>query len=162
MQTQGTSLLSRVSVSLLICGLIVFWGFQAIGEEWTAEQKEVWKIVETTWEYFKQGDVEAILALDNTEGSLTWWPSRAIPFGGNFIRLWYEDWFDLDKPVSYELEPLNIHIVGDVANVFYLYKWEGTVFPKSGRQMITYIKQDNKWKLMGVMGCSCEKLPVCK
>ena len=162
MKTQGTSLVARVSVSLLIGGLVVFWGFQVSGEEWTEAQKEVWEIVETAWEYFRQGDVEAVSALDKTEGSLQWWPSRAIPLGENAIKLSYEDWLAFDKPVSYELKPLNIHIFGDVANVFYLYKWEGKVLPKSGRNMATYVKQDNKWKLMGVMGCSCEKLPVCK
>ena len=161
MKTQGTSLLARVSVSLLICGLIVFWGFQASGEEWTAEQKEVWEVVETEWEYCKQGDVEAVLT-GRHDDSLTWWSRRAIPLGKSAIRLSYQDWFDLDKPVSYELKPLNIHIFGDVANVFYLYKWQGKVLPKSGRNMATYVKQNNKWKLMGTMGCSCENLPVCK
>jgi uncharacterized Rmd1/YagE family protein len=59
MKTQGTSLLARISVFLFICGLIVFWGFQVSGEEWTAEQKEIWKTLESSWETFKLGDVEA-------------------------------------------------------------------------------------------------------
>jgi len=161
MKTQGKSLLARVSVSLLICGLIVFWGFQVSGEEWTEAQKEVWKIVETDWEYCKQGDVKAVMA-GRHDGSLTWWPTRAFPLGKRGTKLSFENWFFKDKPVSYELKPLNIHIFGDVANVFYLYKWEGKVLPKSGRNMATYVKQNNKWELMGTMGCSCEKLPVCK
>ena len=33
-------------ISIFVCVFIVASGFQAIGEEWTAEQKEVWSVVE--------------------------------------------------------------------------------------------------------------------
>jgi len=85
MKTQGKSLLARVSVSLLICGLILFWSFQVSGDEWTEAQKEVWKVVETEWEYFKQGDVEAVLT-GRHDDSLTWWSSRAIPLAPIFAQ----------------------------------------------------------------------------
>ena len=161
MKTQGTSLLARISVSLFICGLIVSWGFQVSGEELTEAQKELWKIEETGWEYCKQGDVEAVMA-GRHDDSISWWPSRAIPVGKSAIKGSFRNWFAYDKPVSYELIPLKIHIFGDVANVYYLSKWKGKALPKSSRHMTTYVKQDNKWKLMGSMGCSCVKLPVCK
>lgn len=47
MKTRRTDLMTSVAIFLLLCGLIVFWSFQVFGEEWTAEQKEVWKAVET-------------------------------------------------------------------------------------------------------------------
>jgi len=44
MKTKGTSLVVRGSISLLLCGVVVFYGFQAFGEEWSAAQKDVWKM----------------------------------------------------------------------------------------------------------------------
>ena len=162
MKTQGTNLLARVSVSLLICGLIVFWGFQVFGQKWTDEYREVWKIVESWWEYSKQGDVEALSAHYYVEDSFEWWYDKAIPLGKNAIMPMLKEWFNYDKPISYELEPLNIHIVGDVALVFYSNKWKGNIISDKARQIDTYVKHDNKWKFMGGMGCSCDNLPKCK
>ena len=107
------------------------------------------------------GDVDALIAL-GTKGSLEWWPTKKKPYDANAIKEEYKKWSDYDKPVTYELEPLNIHIVNNVANVFYLYQWKGKVSSDSGRIMETWIKQDNRWKFMGAMGCSCEKALTCK
>jgi hypothetical protein len=35
MKTQNTSFVARIPVFLLLCGVIVFWGIHASGEEWT-------------------------------------------------------------------------------------------------------------------------------
>ena len=162
MVTQRKNLMAKVVISLLFCVAIVFWGFQVSGEEWTDAQKEVWKIVESWWEYSKQGDVEALSAHYYVEDSFEWWPDKAIPLGNKAIMPFLKDWFNYDKPISYELDPLNIHIAGDVAIVFYLLKWKGNILSGNARQIDTYIKKNNKWKFVGGMGCSCEKLPVCK
>ena len=74
----------------------------------------------------------------------------------------YQSWFNYDKPISYELKPLNINIVDNVAIAFYLSKWKGNILSGKSRSVVIYIKQDNKWKFMGAMGCDCEKLPVCQ
>jgi hypothetical protein len=73
-----------------------------------------------------------------------------------------EKWFIYDKVESYELQPINIHIVGDVAIVAYQWKYEGSMFSRSSRQMDTYIKKNNKWNFIAGMGCSCKELPICK
>ena len=133
-----------------------------MSKELNETQKEVWTVVESGWEYIKQGDLEAISARDSVEGSLQWWSSRSEPFEKDDMMLQYKRWINFNKPVSYELKPLNIHIVGNVANVFFLYTWRGTGSIESGRQMNTYVKQDNQWKFLGGMGCSCKKLPYCR
>ena len=160
MKTQGKSLLARVSVSLLICGLIVFWGFQAIGEEWTAEQKEVWEVVVADYELFKKGDVDGILA-SRHDDVVIWWGSKRIPYDKELVRFNYKNWFDYDKPVNWELEPLAIQIIGNVATVCYTYKFGGKILSGSGRDMETWIKQDNKWLMINSFGASCDELPPC-
>jgi len=62
MKTKGTNFRARTSIYLLLCGLIVFWSFQVFGEEWTEEQKEIWKVVVADYESFKQGDLEGLKA----------------------------------------------------------------------------------------------------
>jgi hypothetical protein len=40
MKTKNTHT-ARISFSLFICGMIVFWGVQVSAEEWTDAQKEL-------------------------------------------------------------------------------------------------------------------------
>ena len=44
MKTKRATLVARVSISLILCGILVIWGFQASAEEWTAAQKEIWSM----------------------------------------------------------------------------------------------------------------------
>jgi len=39
MKAQGKYMVTRIAISFFLCGVIVFWGFQVFGEEWTTEQK---------------------------------------------------------------------------------------------------------------------------
>ena len=145
MKTRETNFRPRISVCLLFCGLIVFWSFQVFGQQWTEEQKEIWEVVVADWELFKQGDLVGLMA--DRHNNATIWSSTILSY---------------DKPVAYELEPLAIGIIGNVANVFYEYKWNGNVLSERGRTMDTWIKQDNKWLLIASFSASCDKLPLCK
>jgi hypothetical protein len=75
--------------------------------------------------------------------------------------MYYKDWFDNDKPVNFESEPLAIKIIGNVAIVFYTSKFSGKIFSGRTRTMDTWIKQNNKWQKIGSFDASCDKLPPC-
>ena len=156
MNTQKRAYWTVVFISLVLCVVIVFWGFQVSAKEWTEAQKEVWKAVETTWEGFKHGKSDTT---PSVEGSLEWMSDQVEPYGGFKLKRIYEGWFNWDKLVSYELKPLEILIYGNVANVFYEWKYKGTKAGDSGRQMETFVKEDKIWRYLGGMGCSCE-LPI--
>ena len=86
-----------------------------------------------------------------------WEATRRRPVDKYQIRLAYRTWFsspDEYRLVSYELEPLSVHIFGNVANVYYIYTWGTKKESKHshGRVMQTYLKQDNEWMLIGSMG----------
>ena len=85
MKTQGPNLVARAAISLLFCGVIIFWGFQVSGQEWTEAQKEVWKSVEGVWESFTKGDLEAVMAGFHDD-SIVWWDYKAIPLGKDAKR----------------------------------------------------------------------------
>jgi ketosteroid isomerase-like protein len=152
----------KAFISLFLCGIIVFWGSQAIGEDLTAEQKEVWAAVQANWETFKAGDVEAALALKHDD-MIAWFSSNPDPFKKESLRMAYNYWINSAKPAFVKLEPLNIHIFNNVANVFYLYKWESAnkEISDRGRQLEIWVKQDNKWLMTGSLGSSCDTLPPC-
>lgn len=154
--------MKSIIVSILVCVFIVVSSFQAFGEEWTAEQKEVWEMVELFWEIAKQGDTKSLMANYYTMDSYEWWASEEIPLGKKEAKPKLQQWFSYAKPDSYELHPKNIHIVGDVAIVFYSHSWKGSNIVESARQIDTYVRNENKWKFMGGMGCSCNELPKCK
>jgi len=161
MQTTRSMLKTKISISILLCGILVFWSSQVSGQTWTDAQKEVWITIEGFWEKLILGDVEAIMAA-NHEDNLEWWTNKKRPYGKNDLRANYQSWFAYDKPLSYELEPLNINIVGDVAVVFYMHKWNGNIWSAWNRQISTLIKQNNKWKHIGGMACPCDTRPNCE
>jgi ketosteroid isomerase-like protein len=161
MKTKTMNLITWVLVSVILFGILLLWNSKAFGQEWTTEQKEVWKVVVADIELFKQGDIEGILAARHDD-LVIWWGSKPIPFDKELLRFNYKGWFDYDIPDKWELEPLAIKIVGNVASVFYTYKFSGKILSGSGRDLETWIKKDNKWILINSLGASCDKLPPCK
>ena len=158
MKTQKRAYRTVVFISLILCEIIVFWGGQVSADEWTSAQKEVWKTIENTWESFKQGKLDETLYF---EGNVEWLSEARRPHSGDILKSDYEGWFAMDKPVSYEIEPFEIFIFGNVANVFYGWKWKGDTLSDSGRQLDVLIQQDNKWKFITGMNCSCKQAPKC-
>ena len=161
MRTARAMLKTKISISILLCGILVFWCFHATGAEWTDEQKEVWQAVEADTELFKKGDVEAIMA-DRHVDAIIWWGNKGLPFDWKLAKLNYKGWFKYDIPANWELEPLAIKVLGNVAIVAYKYKFSGGKSSGTGRLMMTFIKQNNKWLLMSSFGASCDELPPCE
>ena len=160
MKTKRKSFVSRVSISLVLCGIILFCGFQVLGQELNKEQKEIWKVVEARWEYYKQGDLESVMSCIHKE-AVFWFRNGLSPSGKNAIETLIGAWISYYPPLSYELKPLSINIFGNVANVYYLYKWKGNMRSDIGRIGATFIKQDNKWLLIGAISASCDKPITC-
>jgi hypothetical protein len=162
MKTQKKAFMARAFISLFLCVFIVFWGFQVLAQDWTPEQKEVWVSVQEYWENIKKGDVEAALAGQHDK-MLAWFSMNPDPLKKEGIRSQYSRWVSRFKPTFVKLEPLAINIVKNVANVFYLFKWESANKEVSarGRILITLVKQDNKWLAIGSLYSSCDKLSPC-
>jgi hypothetical protein len=160
MKTNVINLITWVLVSIILFGIILLWNSKAFGQEWTAEQKEVWEAVEADFEKFKQGDLEGILASRHND-VVIWYGDEAMPFNKKMASFNYKEWFDYDKPVKWELEPLAIKVIENVASVFYTYKFSGNILSGSGRDMETWIKQDNKWLMINSFSASCDTPPNC-
>ena len=145
---------TAVFVSLLLCGIIVFWGFQVTAEEWTDAQKEVWKMQKTLWELWKKGDMEKRLKLYQ-KNSVLWTFYGSFPSGKDMLTRKYI------ILLSFELKPLEIKIFDKVAIVQYMCKWEtpGDNYPT--RFTDIWMNQDGNWKIIGAISADCSKLPPC-
>jgi len=145
MKTKAMNLITWILVSIILFGIILLWNSKALSQEWSAEQKEVWVLVQEFWETIKKGDVEASLAGQHNK-MLDWFSENPDPLKKELLRSGYNNWVGRFKPTSVKLKPLAVNIVKNVANVFYLFKWESSnnEISNRGRALITLVKQDNK------------------
>jgi len=148
----------KISITLLLLIIVVFFTVQAFGQEGlSAEQKEIWERVQTVWELWKKGDREAVNARIH-ENFIYWSNYRSVPDGrDSFVSSLFSF-----KIKSYELKPIEIRISGNVAIVQYLWKFTNVIDEVyTGRSMGVGIKQDEKWRILGAMSASCTNLPPC-
>ena len=154
--------MKSIIISIVICVFIVVSGFQAFGEEWTAEQKEVWKAVENNWESFKKGDLKAFINNYHEKSIVLYGDNPSIT---NKSQMESENKWTIDKyvPTYIKLKPIAINMVNNVANVFYVYKWESKnkTYSQSGRRMTTMVKENNKWLTIGSLAASCDQKSPC-
>ena len=161
MSTKGAILKAKVSIPIILCGIIVFWSIQAHGEEWTEAQKEVWNVIEDRWIRIVEGDLKTLEAGIHDD-ALSWRYTNNVPLKKNLITLGYERWVYYARPVTYELKPYAIQILGDIANVFYSYKWKAKKeFYGRTRVLLSLKKENGKWLIISALSASCEKLPNC-
>jgi len=151
-----------IYISIMVCIFIVASGFNAFGEEWTAEQKEVWEAVEGHWESLKKGDVEALMD-DYHDKMLDLDGEYPTPFNKSQIESATKYRIGYYVPTYINLKPIAINIVSNVANVFYVYKWESKNkdYSQSGRTMTTMLKENNKWLSIGSLSAFCNQPAPC-
>jgi len=71
--------LTKLLVALFEISLLLFTGIRAFGQEWSAEQKEVWKMEIAWWNSWKEGDMKRHMGLLH-KNFIAWpkWESKAI------------------------------------------------------------------------------------
>jgi hypothetical protein len=150
-----------IFIPIILCGIMVLWSVQAFGEEWTAAQKEVWNVIEDNWIKVVEGDLKAIEAGIHDD-ALSWKYNKETPLKKDGTMFGYERWVKFARPVTYELKPYAIQILGDIANVFYSYKWKSKGRHSGhSRVLMTLKKENGKWLRISLISASCEKLPYC-
>ena len=154
--------MKSIAISVLICMLILASGFNALAEEWTAEQKEVWTTVEKRWALIIDGNAET-LAENLHEDALIWWPQNAYPSPKKVMEGQYKEWFRLNQPLSYELKPVAINVVGNISTVCFYFKWQQKNPPNTfkGRNFQVFIRQDGKWKMLADSSSLCDGSTYC-
>ena len=131
-------------------------GAEAIAQEWTAEQLEVWRNVQTYSDLAAKGDVEGFVQYFHPEFS--GWPV------GSPVPQTQEERIDAvrhfmpqGRSLWTQLKPLAIKVHGDFAFVHYYYYsqlQQGDDEPQMemGRWTDILMKQGNRWVMIGDHG----------
>lgn len=140
---------TKLFLALFGISFLFFGGVQAFGQEWSAEQKEVWKMEITYWDFFKEGDIKGYMELWHKD--VIAWPHWAQkPVGKEALEkaTAVAPWFKL---LSYDLKPLAINIVGNFAFIYYRFNNNVRADNQisSGRIGHIWMKQDGKWQIIG-------------
>ena len=148
----------RILAALFVISFMGFGVVQGFGQEMSAEQKEVWKMEEAYWEFFKQGDLKGHMALWHKDAQM--WSFRGLaPITKGANETYFND--GKFKINSYKLGWPTINIFGNVAIIFYRVTHEGfeDFPPLSMRVIHTWMKQDGKWQLIGGMAAESQHKP---
>lgn len=144
------------TITLAVICLAMIAPTALYAQEWSTDQKEVWKNVETYWDLGAKGEIEEFLTYFHDDFS-GWNIGAALPANRDerikIIRFSQSR----NKSLFYRIQPLAIKIHGDVAFVHYYYMDiteddEGNETEVQGRWTDILIKQGDKWIMIGDHG----------
>ena len=125
-------------------------------QEWSAQQKEVWKNVEAYWALDAARDTEGFMAYFAPD-YLGWSTTDAMPSSKETVSKFIANDHKTTKVLVYNIQPVGIKIHGDIAFVHYYWNEvikdaEGKQKAISGRWTDILMKQADKWVLIGDHG----------
>ena len=147
------------SILIVLC-ITLLSSAQLFGQEWSEEQKEVWKNVETYWDLDTKEDLEGFLNYFHYDFS-GWINGKALPTNKTTRRKFISHGFETTKSLVHDIQPVGINIFDNVAIVQYYYSWvfkdvEGKEKNENGRWTDILMKQGDKWVLIGDHGGATE------
>ena len=130
-------------------------------QQWSAEQLEVWKAVELTWDLGEKNDADGFLS--NFDESYLGW-SYHYDFPADFERLNKSNryFFNNNTVLLSMVSPSKIWVKDDFAFVHYYYTLtykdlENNVAQESGRWTDILMKKGNRWLVIGDHGGKTSK-----
>ena len=132
-----------------------------LAQEWSKEQLEVWKNVQTYWDLMAKRDVEGFLRYFHDDYS-GWDYGEALPGDKASAQKWLSFYFPKSEVLLHEIKPVAIQIHGNVAIVHYCYAeatkdLEGKTKFSQGRWTDILMKQGDKWVMIGDHGGETSK-----
>ena len=125
--------------------VVTFFTFPTHSENWSAAQKEVWKMQEAVWSAWKKGDGEGRLALYHKDCTL-WYYNASFASDKSEIEGSVRNQPYIE---SFELEPQEVKVFDNVAIVQYSLKYNCLGKDFNERVMTTWMKQNGKWQIIG-------------
>jgi ketosteroid isomerase-like protein len=125
-------------------------------QEWSAAQKEVWKNVEAYWALDAAGNLDGFMSYFH-ENYMGWDINEPLPGDKATVKKFIEHEYKTQKTILYNIKPVAINVIGNVAIVDYYYTRiakdaEGKEKSRSGRWADIVMKQGDKWVLIGDHG----------
>jgi ketosteroid isomerase-like protein len=141
---------------LSVTGCFVLASHPLQAADWSKEQQEVWKTVETYTDLAAKGDVDGFLTYFHEDYS-GWSHDAPVPYGVSSVKKWAGYFLPKREMLVYEITPAAIKIHGNVAFVHYFYSQtykdsEGKEKNSSGRWTDILMKDGGKWLMIGDHG----------
>ena len=133
-------------VLMILAALAVLVVSVATAQEWSAEQKEVWKVVKWTWDE----DDEDWCAKVCHPNLLAWGNENPAPRNREQVSAWWKRTSEMSTTLEAEVTPIGIAIQGNTAVAHYFYSTlsedkDGKRTTENGRYTDVLIKEDGKW-----------------
>ena len=136
--------------------MFAFMGVSSVyGQEWSKDQKEVWKEIEKGWAAWQKGDTETAFAGVH-EKYLGWNSEDPLPISKAKWKSKQEQGKGEITIGNYDIQPARIVVDDDYATVYYFFEF--TISGKEnwkksfeGRNVEFYVKEKGKWLLFGDM-----------
>jgi len=143
---------AMVAFALFLATTTVF------AQEWTKEQKEVWKVVEDSWTSWKAGDIEGATACIH-EKYQGWNETSPLPMTKEMVKAWFNEMKTKGTVDYFSLNPARIVVYENAAVVDYFFNLSVTYTvgeekkqeAARGRNAEFYVKVSGKWLLLGDM-----------
>lgn len=129
-----------------------------VAQEWSKEQKEVWKTVKEGWKAWSVGDADGAFSGVHDK-YLGWNNDDPMPMSKKKWMASYNKYKDNMTVNHYDLSPARILVEGDNAVVYYYFEFH-TTYKKGdkekskgmeGRNVEFYVKKGGEWMLFGDM-----------
>jgi ketosteroid isomerase-like protein len=132
--------------------LVVFLPLGARGQQWSAEQQEVWQHVETYWSMYANEDVEGFLSYLHEDFS-GWTHTNALPRDKEDMARYLPRGFETTETVLHDVNPVGITVHGNIAVVHYYYTrsyvdMSGGEHSDAGRWTEVLMKQGDRWVMI--------------
>jgi hypothetical protein len=137
----------KILMALMIITFLNLSG-AALGEDRSAEKKEIWGLETAYWEYIKKGDASGFNTLWHKDA--VFWPQGlSTPIGKGAVEK-----LMIDQPgfkfLTYSLNLQGISFFENIAIVYYWYNLITTdKLIHSGRMEHIWIKQEGQWQIIG-------------
>ncbi len=132
----------------------------ASAQQWSTEQLDVWKGVQTYWDAGMLSDPSSMLSYFD-DSYLGWSYNNEAPSTKNDATKSLNYWFKKGKEQYHTITPAKIWVNGNFAYVHYYYiqvreRADETPVTERGRWTDILMKKDGKWMLVGDHGGEIE------
>ena len=145
-----------LSCSFFVLFLLLIITNLSSAQQWSDEQKEVWKGVETYWAVdMSDNQKDFINYFDDSYYG--WSNDEESPHTKADVEKFINYWTTKGKTAYYTITPAKIWVNGNFAYVHYYYTRvmegkDGTPMPEKGRWTDILMKKDGKWIMVGDHG----------
>jgi ketosteroid isomerase-like protein len=150
----------RISVLMALVAILCLSNL-TLAQEWSKEQKEVWKSVQAYWDLAAKGDAAGFLSYFH-DSFVGWAYGTDVPQSKEDRKKMIEYSMQKNETLLYTVTPVSIWVKGNFAFVNYFYNElekdsEGKEKWSSGRWTDILTKQGDKWLMIGDHGGQTSK-----